>query len=245
MLNGTALRCPWAHLPVCTFSELETFSKEACSLTELSFLSRNHLPSLPHVKELIKLPQTCLFSPEIASLLVSPLSFFDIFVRIIHLSCCCDIKKKCSWPRKMAYPPHPSFTSSFRKARSSLYSWCFSFLLPWSSFHLSSPFSLTRSTTCTQLTKGDRGAECMPPCPSNGPSFCSLSVAVHLAGCLFISSAYSAKACHLGRFQPSNSRKQSEGSVWKWRHVIDMLQIRGLCRVHESCASFSFIQAPK
>lgn len=113
------------------------------------------------------------------------------------------------------------FTSSFHKARSSLYSWCFSFLLPWSSFHLSSPFSLTHSTPHTQLTKGDLGAECTPPCPSNGPSFCSLSVAGHLAGCLFTSSAYSAKACHLGRFQPSNSRKRSEDSVWKWRHVID------------------------
>lgn len=100
-----------------TFSELETFSNEACSLTELSFLSRNHLPSLPHVKELIKLPQTCLFSPEIASLLVSPLSFFDIFVRIIHLSCCCDIKKKCSWLLKMAYPPHPSFLQALSTKR--------------------------------------------------------------------------------------------------------------------------------
>lgn len=73
-------KCPQAHLLKSTFSELETFSNEACLLTEFSFLSLNHLPSSPHAKELIKLPQTCLFSPEIASLLVPPLGFFDIFV---------------------------------------------------------------------------------------------------------------------------------------------------------------------
>lgn len=73
-------KCPQAHLPKSAFSELETFSNKACLLTEFSFISLNHLPSSPHAKELIKLPQTCLFSPEIASLLVPPLSFFDIFV---------------------------------------------------------------------------------------------------------------------------------------------------------------------
>lgn len=81
--------------------------------------------------------------------------------------------------------------------------------------------TLTHSTTHPPLTQGSLRAEYLPPCPSNGPDSCSLSITVHLAGCLFISSAYSAKICCLERFQPSTSRKQSEGGVWRRRHIID------------------------
>ena len=92
--------------------------------------------------------------------------------------------------------------------------------MPLSSPSLSSLSALlTCSTTLPPLTQGNLRAEYPPPCPSNGPESCSLSITVHLAGCLFIPSAYSAKICCLGRFQPSNSRKQSEGGVWRRRHI--------------------------
>lgn len=213
-------KCPQAHLLKSTFSELETFSNEACLLTKFSFLSLNHLPSSPHAKELIKLPQTCLFSPEIASLLVPPLSFFDIFVwmennafelLLWHFKKVLLVAQNSLSTTSITYKVFPQNEVEF-VCTMPLFS------LPWPSFHLSSP-SPTQPHTLHSLRAISK--QIPASLSQQRPDSCSLSITVHLAGCLFIPSAYSAKMCCLERFQPPNTRKQSEGGVWRRRHIID------------------------
>lgn len=177
-----------------------------------SLLSLNHLPPSLHAKEHIKWPSYLFLFLENCLSLASLLSFFDIFVQMENktLQSLLTLRKQGYQPLRIVHTLHPSFTSSFHKTRWNLYSWCFYFFPPDYPLTSSHPSPSAQPHILKSL-RAILGAECtvcfLMPAMNYFSFFFSLSITVHLAGCLFIHSAYSAKACSLERFQLSNSKK--------------------------------------
>lgn len=175
-----------------------------------SFLSLNHLPSLPHAKKLIKLP-SYLFIFLRNRLSLSPSTEFLWYL--------CSNREKYIWVTARTFLKNVTGCSErsihgvhHGQALPTRWGWiCIHdaslFLFP--DYPLTSlhPFPSTHTTTHTQITKGNSRSGMRASLPQQQNTFRSLSITAHLAGCLFLHSAYSAKVCSLERFQLWNSRK--------------------------------------
>lgn len=171
--------------------------------------SLNRLPPSPPAKQHIKSPsylfvfhQNCLC---FASPLVSLRSLFKR--RITHLSHCYDINHKTQKALAAQNVPCMHCIHHLQALSTAQGQICAqdAFFLP----GYPHPSPRPETLHAFQSLRAVLGAGCGPPFARNETLFCSLFITVHLAGCLFPRSAYSAKTCSLERFQLSSSRKWS------------------------------------
>lgn len=192
------------------FSKLETFFKWG-TLADwtLFFHLTTYLPCLM-LRSSLNCLLTCLFSLEMVFLLASPLSFFDIFVQIEN-----NTFESLLWHLKkmpLAAQNGPYMASIVYKLfPQNEVEFLFMMLLFSSSLTILSHFFTLlpnlHNHMHPQIAQGNSRSGMHGSLCQQRNTFCSLSITAHLAGCLFIHSAYSAKARSLERFQLWDSRK--------------------------------------